>query len=130
MSGTTDTTGTSWRIRLALVAIGRAGLARILDNINRFNKLYHRSKQREDRHSFSLPRRPSSWPVASCTWTPCCSCAYTSFSHEVQARAVHIPGVTAHPTGTWAAQQSRNLLMDLGERAAGFKFLVARQAWR
>jgi len=39
---------------------------------------------------------------------------------------VHILGVIAHPTGTGAAQQSRNLLMDLGERAAGFKLLVAR----
>jgi hypothetical protein len=49
---------------------------------------------------------------------------------EVQARAAHILGVTAYPTRTWAAQQSRNLLMDLGERAAGFKFLVARPVWR
>lgn len=32
---------------------------------------------------------------------------------------MHILGVTSHPTGTYAAQQSRNLLMDLGERAAG-----------
>ena len=43
---------------------------------------------------------------------------------------MHILGVTAHPTGTRAAQQSRHLPMDLGERAAGFKFLVARPVWQ
>ena len=53
---------------------------------------------------------------------------YVLFALEVGGRYMHVLGGTGHPDGPWTTQQARNLVIDLGEHVARFRFLVRDRA--
>ena len=49
---------------------------------------------------------------------------YVLLLMEVATRRVYPLGATTNPTGDWVAQQARNLMLESGERASLFRFLI------
>jgi transposase InsO family protein len=49
---------------------------------------------------------------------------YVLFFTGHGTRRVPLAVITAHPTGEWVTQQARNVLMNLGDHADSFKFLI------
>lgn len=43
---------------------------------------------------------------------------------ELKTRHVHVLDATAHPDGTWTAQQPHNLITGLINRIGSFRFLI------
>jgi hypothetical protein len=76
-----------------------------------------------------LRTQPTSMPAVGFFHVDCAVTLrrlYVLFALEVGERSLHIVGVTAHPDRPWTTQQARNLIMDLGEHVARFRFLVPR----
>ncbi|MDQ2981837.1 MAG: hypothetical protein M3R26_05910 [Actinomycetota bacterium] len=49
---------------------------------------------------------------------------YVLFFIELGSRRVHLAGCTTNPSGTWAAQQARQLAWPLAERLTPIRFLI------
>ncbi|MEU0533425.1 integrase core domain-containing protein [Amycolatopsis tolypomycina] len=53
---------------------------------------------------------------------------YVFFVLKVGSRYVHVLGTTTNPDGRWTTQQIRNLVLEIGDRADEFRFLIRDRA--
>jgi transposase InsO family protein len=81
---------------------------------------------RQFRHAQAAAMPAADFFDVDCAVTPRRPCCL--FVTGAGSGYAHILGVTANPDGPWTAQQIRNLLTGLGDRAAGLRFLVRDRA--
>src|SRR5206468_4658209 len=74
--------------------------------------------QAQPGHSSSPPTPAPSWPATLFTVdTVFFKRISVLFFLHLATRRIQVAGATTHPTGAWVAQQARNLLIDLDQRA-------------